>query len=222
MTGMHGDHVLVEVLAAFVLTMGGAAIVLQAWFDRGRPADRFWAVREVRTSPTRMTTALVAVLSGAAAAIHLAAGPEHVEQLGDVGLGFYWAALFQAGFAIAWVASSRPRWLAWLGIIGNGVLIGLWALSRTVGLPFLPGVEPIGPADAICIALEIGLVVVLAFLVRERGSVIEGGRSIALGTTGIVAIAGVAVLATAIAVVDVGAGHHVNGNGGASAHAAAP
>jgi hypothetical protein len=43
-----------------------------------------------------------------------------------------------------------------------------------------------------------------------------------LGTTGLIAIAGVAVLATAIAVVDVNAGHHGGGNAPPAAHVATP
>ena len=138
----------------------------------------------------------------------MAAGPQHVEELGDIGLGFYWAALFQAGFAVAWLTSAVPPAWPLVGIAGNAVLIALWALSRTTGLPFLPGVEPIGVADAVCVALEIGLVALLGVALRDPVPVAGGGRSMGLGTTGLIAIAGVAVLATAIAVVDVNAGHH--------------
>jgi hypothetical protein len=222
MTGMHGDHAFVEIVAAFVLTLGGAVILVQAWFDHGRREDGIWSVRDTGPSPARLTAALVAVLSGAAAAIHLAAGPEHVEDLGDVGLGFYWAALFQAVFVVAWLVSSRPRWLAWVGIAGNGALIALWLLSRTVGLPVLPGVEPVGTTDAICVAFEVGLVVVLVSVLRARAPSLGGDRSMRLGTTGIVAISSVAVLATAIAVVDVGAGHHAEAIANAAGHLTAP
>lgn len=210
MAGMHGDHGLIEAVAAFVLTVGGVAFLFQAWFERARTEDRISSVREQRPSPATLAGALVVVLSGAAATIHLAAGPGHVEELGDVGLGFYWAALFQAGLAVVWLDSSRSRVLACMGIVGNCVLIASWLLSRTIGLPFLPGVESVGPTDAICVALEVGLVVVLATTLRWSEGVIGDDRWIPLGTTGIVAIAGVAVLATAIAVVDVGAGHHVD------------
>jgi hypothetical protein len=222
MTGMHGGHAFIEIVAAFVLTLGGAVILLQTWFDRGRPEDRIWSVRDIGPSPARLTAALVAVLSGAAAAIHLAAGPEHVEELGDVGLGFYWAALFQAAFVVAWLVSSRPRWLAWVGIAGNGMLIALWLLSRTVGLPVLPGVEPVGTTDAICVALEVGLVMVLASVLREPASNLGARRSMRFGTSAIVAIASVAVLATAIAVVDVGAGHHAEAGVSAAGHSSPP
>ena len=222
MTGMHGDHAVIEILAAFVLSVGGAAFLLQAWFDHGRPDDPIWRARDQRPSPERLTAALIVVLSGAAAAIHLAAGPEHVEELGDIGLGFYWAALYQAGFAVAWIVSSRSRGLAWLGIVGNSALIALWLLSRTAGLPFLPGVEPIETTDAICVALEVGLVVMLADVARKPDAIRDADRSIGLGTTGIVAIASVAVLATAIAVVDVGDGHHAAEHTPSAAHLASP
>ena len=164
MTGMHGGHALIEALAAIV-SLGGAVIVLQAWFDRGRPDDRIWPVRETPPSPTWLTTALIAVLSASAAAIHMAAGPQHVEELGDIGLGFYWAALSRRASPSP---GSLPRGPAAAVIAGNAVLIALWALSRTTGLPFLPGVEPIGVADAVCVALEIGLVALLGVALRDR------------------------------------------------------
>ena len=48
----------------------------------------------------RLEAWTAAGLAAGAGAIHLAAAPGHVEELGDLGLAFYWAALFQVGLAI--------------------------------------------------------------------------------------------------------------------------
>ena len=49
---------------------------------------------------------IVAALALGAAAIHVAAGPAHVEALGDLGLGFYWVAIFQAAIGIGFLAAG--------------------------------------------------------------------------------------------------------------------
>ena len=124
---MHGGHELIEIVAALVLTVGGAAIVARGWLIRGR-GDRGAGGAPLsadRPGTGRSTDGLVVVLSGAAAAIHLAAGPEHVEALGDVGLGFYWAALLQGGCAVAWVVAGRSSRLAVFAIALNAVLIAV-------------------------------------------------------------------------------------------------
>lgn len=220
MTVMHGEHALIETAAAIVLSVGGALMVGLAWRQR---RSGTWPTRPDGRPERRPSVALlVAVLSGAAAGIHLAAGPDHVEALGDVGLGFYWAALFQAGFAVAWLAAGPSRRLALLGVVGNGAILAAWLASRTVGLPFLESPEPIGLADGICAALEL---TVLGFLVLAhpswRGQAMLR-RAPSIGVSGIVAIAGVAVLASVIAIADVGHGHMDGIHPAAAAHQPSP
>ena len=116
MTG-HGSHAAIEMLAAFVLVVTGAIVLALAAHQRRRalavgvPSAARPAMAEPG-DPGRLSVpvAVVVALSLGAAAIHLAAGPSHVEELGDLGLGFYWAALFQGGWAIAYAARRRiPR-----------------------------------------------------------------------------------------------------------------
>jgi hypothetical protein len=219
----HGAHALIESVAALVLSLGGAAIVVRAWSDRRRGRIRSSVgPRPIDGRPASVTASAVvgALLSASAAVIHLAAGPEHVEALGDLGLGFYWAALIQGAFAFVWLASSMSRRLAWFGIAANLALVAAWALSRTVGLPLAAGgAEPVGTADAVTVLLEVGLMALLALhltpQVRPRS---DGDRPWAIGTSALVAVGGVAVLATAVAMVDLGAGHHGDG---AEVHGAA-
>lgn len=154
---------------------------------------------------------VAAGLSLGAAAIHLAAGTEHVEALGDLGLAFYGAALFQAATAFALLSYRHPRRLAWITIAGNLTILAAWGWSRIVGLPTVPGgPESIGIADGIASLLQAGLVVVLA--IRLRGIDVRwslGRRAAPLRsvlTGGLVASLGVIALSTIIAVNAVAAG----------------
>lgn len=121
----------------------------------------------VRSRPTitrsRAETLFAAGLSMGAAGIHLAAASSHAELLGDLVLGFYWAALFQFAFALAILARPGSRPLAKAGLCVTIALIGAWAWSRTIGLPMIPGgPEPVTIADATTVAFQIGLVWLLA------------------------------------------------------------
>lgn len=156
--------------------------------------------------------ALVAAgLSLGAAAIHLAAGAEHVEALGDLGLGFYWAALFQAATAFALLGSASRRVL-WITIIGNAAIVSAWTWSRIIGLPTVPGgPESIGLADAIASALQAALVILLSLRLRAApaGRSAEGradGQQSG-STRGLAASLGVIALSTVIAVNAAAVGH---------------
>ncbi len=96
----------------------------------------------------------------------LCCGPAHVEELGDLGLAFYWAAIFQAGLAVAFVRSrvgGPGTWLTRIAVGGSLAVSGLWLLSRTIGLPLMPGgPEPVGTADAIGTVLQLLTVALLA------------------------------------------------------------
>jgi hypothetical protein len=212
----HETHASIELAAAAVLTLGGAVVLGRAWVDR-RPAARAGrpsggAADSVGDPIDPALRRLIVILSGAAAAIHLAAAPAHIVALGDVGLAFYWAALFQAGFAVAFLPQRPAGWLATLGIVGNGVLVIVWGASRTVGLPVLGiGPEPIGIADGVAVALELGIVGLLALTGRGVGTRVaaiagpDTARTAA--TSGLVAVAGVAMLATTVALGQPGTGH---------------
>ena len=131
-----------------------------------------------------MATWLAAIAaSGGAGLIHLALGPEHLEELGALGLGFYLAAALQSGWSIAAATGlvavrrsgiaaetgTRLRRLAGAGIAMNVAVLVAWLVSRTIGLPagetpWVP--EPIGRADSVSAILE-GLLVV-ALIARLR------------------------------------------------------
>lgn len=111
---------------------------------------------------------LAASLSIGAAAIHLAAGGEHVEALGDVGLGFYGAAIFQFVTGVGLLRHGVRTWASSVAIAGNLAILAAWGLSRTLGLPTVPGgPESIGLADGVATTLQVLLVALL--VVRRRG-----------------------------------------------------
>ncbi len=86
-------------------------------------------------------------------------------------------------------------------------------MSQTVGLPLAAGgPEPVGTAGAVSVLLEIGLMALLVPHLTPRDRPRSAGdRPWAIGTSALVAVGGVAVLATAVAMVDLGAGHHGDG-----------
>jgi hypothetical protein len=233
MTDVHAAHATVEAGAAIVLSLGGAVALGRAWLERRSADPRSTASRSPRVTSGPSPGAIVrrtgryaaSVLSASAAAIHLAAGPEHVEELGDIGLLFYWAALFQAGLALLLLAGRLSPRVVRAGILGNAALVAAWAWSRGSGLPFVPGgPEAVGLVDGIAVALEIGVVAILVGWGERLDLWLSGLARPAdvrtAATSGLVAVVGVALLATGIALVDVrGHGHAGDGHDSVAVHA---
>jgi hypothetical protein len=211
-------------VAALILTTGGIGLILRAAVERARrppPAgtnvrseDRSIAPGLARRSIVRrLGGRLVAAMSAGAAAIHLVAAADHVEALGDVGLGFYWAALFQGAVAFAYLVGRPGRLIGLVAIVVNLLLVAAWAWSRVTASPFSPsGPEAVGIADGVVVLLEVGVINVLlarldGFDLRlVRRSAASTVRSVE--TTATVAVIGVTVLVTAIAMIDADRGHH--------------
>jgi hypothetical protein len=170
---------------------------------------------------------VLAALSMGAAAIHLAAGPAHVEALGDLGLGFYWAALFQGGVALGLLragAAGPGPWLWRIALAGSLAISAAWLVSRTVGLPLVPGgAEPVGTADLVATLLQLLTVIGLVGWTHSVGISSKAGRLGRLDRLGrlgrlpgsgrglaggalVVALAAIA-LSSSIAVADAATGH---------------
>lgn len=126
-----------------------------------------------------------------AALIHLGQVALHVSE-GLVFAGFFaLVGILQLGAAAALVRARQPLWY-WLGIVGSGTTIGIWLVSRSIGLPF--GAEPgsreaIGTADAAASLLE-GITIVALLVWLRAGAPVHARRIHAAG------IAAVALMGT--------------------------
>jgi hypothetical protein len=101
---------------------------------------------------------VVAISSVAAAGAHAAVAPPHLSTSLLVGSFFVVCAAAQLVWA-ALVWRRRTPWVLGAGIVGNLVVLALWLVSRTVGVPGLDGPEPVGPWDLTCALWEVVLVV---------------------------------------------------------------
>lgn len=111
----------------------------------------------------------LALLSSAAAGIHGAVIGEHLEEYAPFGLFFAVIASAQVLWATA-VVVRFDRSTLFVGLAGNAVVIALWAISRTTGLPVGPHPwhpETVATIDALCTIAE-GLIVVACLVVFAR------------------------------------------------------
>jgi hypothetical protein len=143
---------------------------------------------------------VVATLSAAAGGIHLAMVPSHMGSSTIEGVGFAIAGWLQIVVALLFV--TRPsRALLRFAMLVNCAFIGIWAISRTWGLPF--GEHSGHPHDAAfvdltCVGLEAALIVVTGALLQRP----ELGRELtrrALAAGAVVPLAFVGLATAAIA-----------------------
>ena len=122
-------------------------------------------IRRTGTAPLA-----AALLSLAAAWVHLAYAPSHLRQWWAYGAFFIAAGAGQALFAPLVLRRPRP-WLLHAAIAGNVAIVGLYVLSRTTGAPLGPHArvaEPAGAIDLATTAAEIVLVGVLLAMLGAR------------------------------------------------------
>lgn len=202
----HG-HELLHLVAAVVLTVGGAAFVFASIRWRSMVA-----VSSAGASPVagvgRSLTVMVAGLSAGAAVIHLVAAPHHYEELGDLGAGFLAAAVFQGAWSMACLSGPSAR-TRWLGIAVNAAVVLAWAYTRTVGLPvgpFAGSPEPIGFPDAAAVTFELLLIAGLVAM-RSRPFGAEPPRAArTIASIAVVPVLGLTILATSLATVAIASG----------------
>ena len=102
------------------------------------------------------TLSLAAASAAAAGFVHFAVAPEHFAEWWGFGTFFVLCGEVQLGWAFL-IRRSHGKISLSVGLLGSVLLIALWAVSRTTGLPLgpEPGVpEPVGTADVLAIALE--------------------------------------------------------------------
>ncbi len=174
------------------------------------------ATSELDVPIDRVAWRSLALLSGGAGAIHLAASPDHLGEWKPLGVAFIVAGLLQLLWAVS-VVEQPSRILLVVGAAGNVVFIAAWAVSRTSGFPIGPdaGVpEAVGLADVITIALEIALVA-LALVCALRPMVGRLRSRVANVVFGVIASA--VIVASVIAVASV-TGALGAGGGGMQMH----
>ena len=113
---------------------------------------------------------LAAALCAVAAQIHAYVIPEHFHEWWGYGTAFLLMVIFQDIYAVLLVSAPR-RSVYLLGIAGTVVMLGLWMVSRTVGIPVGASageIEPIGTLDVICQLLELGLLAMLVAFARPQ------------------------------------------------------
>lgn len=169
------------------------------------------------------TAAIVlATLSAAAGAIHLAMAPAHLGESAVEGTGFLVAGWVQVGLAVELARGNRLR----RGVLGSvaalgAALIALWALSRTAGLPVGPHAghpARVTVVDLTAVALELALVAgALALLWRPRLAARSGAAALAVP-------AAIVVLASAVLATPAARDHAAHSHAGHRGHrtAAAP
>lgn len=124
---------------------------------RRTPSDR---------SALRLALAAAAIGAGV---IHLTVASGHLTAYLPLGVGFVAAGVLQIGWGVA-IAVRDSRRLLYAGAAGSLFFLGVYVMSRTVGLPFGPAAfapETFGTADLLCCALEVPVAVGAYVLARR-------------------------------------------------------
>jgi hypothetical protein len=136
---------------------------------------------------SRSTSMDAAIALAALAAIaHLVETPSHFEWWPASGVTFVVIALLQTAFALALLRSGPSTRLIQIGLWGTVAVVLLYLVSRTIGIPFSPGVpvhgakllpgmpllpdgeKQVGPVDMLTLVAEVSLIVVLLGLLPRR------------------------------------------------------
>jgi hypothetical protein len=161
-----------------------------------------------------LSTLVLACLSAGAGVIHLVMAPSHMGESAVEGAGFLAAGWLQVGLAVALVRRDPPRRaLLWSAAAVNAVLIALWLVSRTAGLPMgahAGHAARVSFVDATAVAFEVVVVLgALALLWRPKTAAgARAGGSVAL------AVPLVVVALTSAAIASPSARNHAAGEHG--------
>jgi hypothetical protein len=121
---------------------------------------------------------LLAAAAIGAGVIHLALAGEHLREYLPLGVGFVAAGVLQLAFGVlVGIRDARPLLLA--GGVFSLLFLGVYLMSRTVGLPLGPEAfqpEGLGRADVLCCALEVP-VAAGGLLLARRASALRTSAS---------------------------------------------
>jgi hypothetical protein len=161
-------------------------------------ADPMRTIAPTNADPSvSVAQASLAALSMAAAAIHFAVMGQHFAEYVAFGVFFSVVAWLQAIWAVGVTVLPSKRLLL-VGFVGNALVVLVWLISRTTGLPIGPesGVpEPAAFVDVLSTILEVAIVVGTAtLLLRGRPTPSVRGLPVWLGLAGLVVV--LAILTT--------------------------
>ena len=118
-------------------------------------------------SPARLYS--VALLTAGAAAIHISAAVNHLPEYLPWGIFFICLAIAQVALAaVVVLVPSRSLFVA--AAVGTAGVIGVWVISRTVGVPLAPvpwSPEPIGGLDLTATLIEAVSIILFVLLIRR-------------------------------------------------------
>jgi hypothetical protein len=149
----------------------------------------------------RIVACATAIASIAAGTIHVSAAADH-ENLTLMMAGFVVVAALQLvlGGILIWRRPGQRLITAALSLTAASV--GVWVMSRTVGLPLLPNghVEPVGFKDGVTVLFELATLAGLRLLSRDEATLTlptarASGRSLAAVACATVALVVPAILA---------------------------
>ena len=176
-------------------------------------------LRSRLTWPIPTVYSALAVTSLAAAGIHFAVMGEHFAEYFLFGLFFSVVAWLQALWALGVVVTpTRPLLIA--GLVGNAVVVVVWIVSRTTGLPIGPDAgtpEAVASLDVLSTLLEVGIVIAIAAVLASAGRA-WAARSNARGS---IVVAGLALALVLVTTAAVASGTDEEGGHGGAAHEAA-
>ena len=133
---VHG-HPAVRLAGALALAAGGLAAVLLATprLPRAPAVAAAWpGVSSAAAGPEGAcaVTAVLGLLSIAAALIHFAVIKQHWAEYWLYGAFFVAVGLAQLSWAVA-IPSTPARLLLWAGVVGNALVVITWVVTRTAG-----------------------------------------------------------------------------------------
>lgn len=118
----------------------------------------------------------------AAAGLHLAVLPEHTREGLLLGMFFLVTAVLQF-VAAAVVVNGVSRRAGWVIVAGNLLVLGIWIVSRTAGIPIGPDAgrpEPVAWLDSLSGIVE--LVAIAGTLsLMERRALVGAGDPVVVG-----------------------------------------
>ena len=182
------------------------------------------AIARTNTDPNvSMAQASLAALSMGAAAIHFAVMEEHFAEYVAIGVSFSVVAWLQALWAVGVIVLPSSRLLV-AGLVGNALVVLVWLVSRTTGLPIGPEAgapEPAASVDVLATTLELAIVAGTGMLLlRGRRTPSVRGLPVWLGLAGLVIVLAVLTTWSVAAGATSGDEHGIDDGGGHSAASA--